>query len=58
MNIYFFKLQKQIFCIYTLFKNRHVGISALFALSKTKKIINPARFLEVRGDEKHVIEGC
>ena len=31
------KMTENIFYIYTLFQNRHVGIGALFAFSKTNK---------------------
>ena len=52
-------MTEKIFCIYALFKNRHVGIGALSALSKMKKKnfkkIDAVRFLDASGDENHVI---
>ena len=49
------KMTEKYLCAFTLFQNIYVGISTLFAYSKTKKKVDAARFLDKRGDEKQVI---
>ena len=50
-------MTENIFCIYTLFYNRHVGIDVFFHFHRRIKMklkMDAAQFLDACGDEKQV----